>query len=1015
VVSGSDTLGFAANGSGVPLSRNQCLSGSGNWLSAVPLAAEVLADPAPLSDVATRAAAVIGSFCGFDRVYLYAQQTKRELSLFAEWATPGLPRRAQISIRFGQDSPAGALLERLRRGEKHFPMRSGRSNFHDGFNTRLGTADDMVAPVFVAGRFWGLVGLNIRQDGVGDLSAAAEVLDAFASMLGARIAQEETASAPYTDVTLEVSRQFDRMRRHAALLDAVARISQTLLGSHQLLTGLQHAVDVLGPITGADRVCVARFEWAPQNSELIGWQELIAEWTKPGATRQIDSPLRRFEMPQFLRPIFDRLLAGQNVFIVDECPEPFCSEQKSLGVVWNVSVLIGGHDLPWGVIGFDHSTPISESDPADVAALRTAAAAIYGAVQRERTEVQRIAAKNQILIEREAAAREKAAELARANAVLREGLARLSGQQELGALTQRLLNAICECAGAMGAAMFRYDRAARTLALTLVSDPRLPSNPRDTAELDAFTVPTPSDVTPYWSELMKRRAPMILDGEDPADEHYFWPGTRAWHLQTGQTIAAGIPLLIGDEPLGFIGMTYPPGSTRDTPRPEQLELAQALTALVALSVHLTEHASEAQAAAVLQERQSAAEQRALTLMRANLGLRRTLAHLTNATDPRNFLMHLLEEAAAQTGAAGGHIFVFDRERDCLQLIAGTRDGYSYTGRSKDEPAYWNDPFPAGITPAFRHLCETGRILCLGDDAFGGMAWPETTDWFAQQQYREAACVALQVGNEPVGMLGLVFREAKALSAEETEIIHALGNQAALAIQLTMLAEDARRKERESAVLEERARIARDLHDTLAQGFAGVIAQLGAAEGAAEMNDAEQMRHCHERARRLAAISLAEARSSVHALREDSSGVGLAERCARMFLTMTAGTTIQALVEESGARPEHPLTPAAEWCVHKFAQEALANCLKHSQASQFSLLFEWQPGELHLLAEDNGRGFNVTETASGMGHRSMRERAAELGGRVEVTSLPGGGTRLMLILPTTLRRDDAIQSSRAARL
>lgn len=219
----------------------------------------------------------------------------------------------------------------------------------------------------------------------------------------------------------------------------------------------------------------------------------------------------------------------------------------------------------------------------------------------------------------------------------------------------------------------------------------------------------------------------------------------------------------------------------------------------------------------------------------------------------------------------------------------------------------------------------------------------------------------------------------------------LAQQAALAIQLGRLAESGR----QAAVQAERNRIARDLHDTLAQGFTGVLAQLGALEGALESGSLGVSVRYLERARELARFSLAEARSSVHALRPETSTAPLAARLSHMLAGMTHGTSLDASVREDGLPGS--LNPAGDWCVHKFVQEALANAVKHSGARRFRVELAWG-AEFSACVWDDGRGFDPATTVPGLGLLSMRERAAEAGGRFTNDSRPGEGTRLCLVLP-----------------
>jgi signal transduction histidine kinase len=252
----------------------------------------------------------------------------------------------------------------------------------------------------------------------------------------------------------------------------------------------------------------------------------------------------------------------------------------------------------------------------------------------------------------------------------------------------------------------------------------------------------------------------------------------------------------------------------------------------------------------------------------------------------------------------------------------------------------------------------------------------------------------------LGWMGLLFDASVELSSDKMGLLRVLGDQMTLALQLCRLAQEAQSAATQTAVLSERNRLARDLHDTLAQGFAGVIAQLGAVEGAVELKQWDEATAYFERAKRLARFSLAEARSSVHALRLETNAGPLRQRLERMVSVMTHGTGLDSIVHERGTPIE--LSLKADWCAYKFVQEALANAVKHSGAKQFVVELQWDANRLKVCAIDNGRGFALDQVREGLGLVSMRERAGEVGGDFRHEAQPGGGTRLCLELPLRTR-------------
>ncbi|HKE82069.1 MAG TPA: sensor histidine kinase [Solirubrobacteraceae bacterium] len=204
--------------------------------------------------------------------------------------------------------------------------------------------------------------------------------------------------------------------------------------------------------------------------------------------------------------------------------------------------------------------------------------------------------------------------------------------------------------------------------------------------------------------------------------------------------------------------------------------------------------------------------------------------------------------------------------------------------------------------------------------------------------------------------------------------------------------------REAGVNDERQRMARELHDTLAQGLAGIITQLEAAE----QSGGDATRHLAA-ARQLARESLTEARRSVDALRpEPLVAARLPEAIEGEAARWSALNGIAAEVTVTGAA--RPLRPEIEVTLLRAAQEALANVAKHAGAHRVGLTLSYMEDLVTLDVRDDGAGFAVNGGAvrangdGGFGLIAMRERVEELAGRLEVESEPGAGTALSISVP-----------------
>lgn len=209
--------------------------------------------------------------------------------------------------------------------------------------------------------------------------------------------------------------------------------------------------------------------------------------------------------------------------------------------------------------------------------------------------------------------------------------------------------------------------------------------------------------------------------------------------------------------------------------------------------------------------------------------------------------------------------------------------------------------------------------------------------------------------------------------------------------------------------EERQRLAHELHDTLAQGLAGVVLQLEAAEQHVESSNrvgdgATRLAGLLARARETAVSCLVETRRAVEALRPESLNEGsLADAVAKLSTRWTAthGVLVRHAVR---GRPER-LPPQLEVVALRVVQEALANIGKHAGADEVAVAVEYRADELRVFVRDDGCGFDVDDTSSPNGHTSggsglaiMRERVASVAGSLSVVSAPGHGTVVTAALP-----------------
>lgn len=206
-------------------------------------------------------------------------------------------------------------------------------------------------------------------------------------------------------------------------------------------------------------------------------------------------------------------------------------------------------------------------------------------------------------------------------------------------------------------------------------------------------------------------------------------------------------------------------------------------------------------------------------------------------------------------------------------------------------------------------------------------------------------------------------------------------------------------ERRAGILEERQRLARDIHDTLAQGFTSIVMHLEAADQALP-DDLDTLQKHLDRARGTARTSLEQARRVVHALRPHSLDQrSLPDAIERTAVRWREETGIPLTTTTTG--DPIPLHPDIEVTLLRAAQEALANIRKHAQATDVRLTLSYMADVVVLDVQDNGVAFAGAATSplsGGYGLQAMRERAEQCGGSVTLESEPGEGTTVVVSIP-----------------
>jgi len=399
--------------------------------------------------------------------------------------------------------------------------------------------------------------------------------------------------------------------------------------------------------------------------------------------------------------------------------------------------------------------------------------------------------------------------------------------------------------------------------------------------------------------------------------------------------------------------------------------------------------AEEMQAALAREREMFARQRTIELTKANEALRQCLDALASVPELDELLGQIMAAITRQLGAASAVLRLRDFEHNCLTIDLVFQDGRVMTPAEAKYPERLQsiplDERQLGLLKqpaAVLHLIENvppvpdaHRSLLLGLGV------------------KTLLIVPLNLASQLLGSLTFRFAEDREFRPEEIEIAQALESQAALAIQVTRLAKAAR----QSAVLEERNRLAGEIHDGLAQRFTAISMQLGVAKEELSAKEGDPLRRI-QRAVELARLGLAEARRFAHKLRlSDESGLIVA---------------LQALVERSSVAgrlrcnfrsdnvPENSLPPRLQHELLRIAQEAIHNAARHANPTVIAVSLRWDTPNLVLQVKDNGSGISAVrlEKSEGFGLGSMRERASVIDGRFEIETAAGHGTSIIVTVP-----------------
>lgn len=336
----------------------------------------------------------------------------------------------------------------------------------------------------------------------------------------------------------------------------------------------------------------------------------------------------------------------------------------------------------------------------------------------------------------------------------------------------------------------------------------------------------------------------------------------------------------------------------------------------------------------------------------------------------------------QQGFGFGHVELYTVDEEPQMLVLAAQ-----AGTFRPNEIGHGIPFTRGL---LGRAYRTGRTVRVGDVLADPDYAPETP-----RATRSELCVPIVAGARVLAVLNLESRLLDAFTDESVGVLETAADVLASAIENARLYQRAQ----EAAVLEERSRLARDLHDSISQQLFSMTLTAQAARAQLEKNPARAATQL-ERLQETAAAALAEMRALIFQLRPPGlSEQGLIAALQQHVAALSRREGLTMTMEFTG---EERHTRGVEQAIYRIVQEALNNVVKHAGACCVTVSLDVQADQLKLRVVDDGAGFDmgVIEPLAGrhLGLISMRERAAELGGQLELFSQPGKGTEVVVVVP-----------------
>ncbi len=448
------------------------------------------------------------------------------------------------------------------------------------------------------------------------------------------------------------------------------------------------------------------------------------------------------------------------------------------------------------------------------------------------------------------------------------------------------------------------------------------------------------------------------------------------HLEVKSLLA--VPLMSGAEPLGGIAVINKVSNAFELPD-ERVMMLLASSAAIGLENARLYHQE--------QERRQEADQR----RQVAEGLREMMTILNSNRPLEEILNNIVAQATRLLQANAAAIYRLQDKNGPLKIQAGYSLPAEYIARMEIP---LNQGLVGRAVQRRQPVTFPSPDLSFNHSDFlkpGDPLRPLFIE--AMAQYQALLAVPLIIKDEVYGGIVLYYTQRRFFSDEDIALAVSFADQAALAIENARLFDQAE----QAAILEERQRLARDLHDSVTQSLYGVTMFAEAAARLLKSNQIELAAGHLRELRSTAQEALQEMRLLIFELRPsvlEEAGLAAALQTRLEAVERRSGLVTELKVEGTQAQP---LTSKVEEGLYRLAQEALNNILKHAHARHVTVCLHHRPQGVRLEISDDGSGFDLAaiRQRAGLGLRGMEERARQLGAALTVASQPGQGTKIIV--------------------